>query len=145
MNITGANGSSGNGGDGKKRISVLTTEDEERRSSMAHAHSPRIAVLESEKEFLVKAEIPGVSPDDINVKIENGRLTLEARRKPTEHERAAAVVRGRDLDDYRRAFTVGRGIDSTNMRAVMGNDGILAVHLPKKQERDARAIAIAES
>lgn len=144
MNITGSNGGSGNG-EGKKRISVLTTEDEERRSSMAHAHSPRIAVLESDKEFLVKAEIPGVAPDDINVKIESGRLTLEARRKPTEHERVTAVVRSRDLDDYRRAFTVGRGIDCKNMKAVMGNDGILSVHLPKKQERDARAISIAES
>ena len=131
--MNGLNGMGGMGGESKKRISVVSSENEPPPSGAAY-RTPRVSILEASKEFLVKAEIPGAGTEDVDVKFEHGRLTLEARRRPFESERIPAVLRGRDLSNYRRTFTVGSGIDADHMRAVMGNDGMLHLHLPKREE-----------
>ncbi len=130
-------------GEGKKRISVLTPENE--MTAAGTFRTPRIAILESPEEFVVKAELPGIGPEDIDIKVDHGRLVLEAHRKGLDAERLPAVVRGRDLDDYRRTFTIGRGIDASHLRAVMNNDGVLVLHLPKRQDHHARLVAITEN
>lgn len=129
-----------NGSEGKKRISVVGPDNDAPTSTGYRI--PRVAILESADEIMVKAELPGVGPEDVDVKIDHHRLTLEARRRPIEAERLPAVVRGRDLDSYRRTFTIGRGIDTESMRAAMGNDGMLVVHLPKRKEESARNVEI---
>lgn len=142
--LNGLNGMSGMGGESKKRISVVSSENEPPAAGN-NFRTPRISILESGKEFLVKAEVPGAGPEDIDIKFDHGRLTLEARRRPLEVERTPAVLRGRDLSHYRRTFTVGSGISSGNIRAIMGNDGMLHLHLPKREEHTVQSVEISQS
>jgi HSP20 family molecular chaperone IbpA len=53
---------------------------------------PRVDITEDEKEYLVKAELPGVKKEEIKVTVRDGNLTLSGERKAEKEERAAAII-----------------------------------------------------
>ena len=87
---------------------------------------PKVDVYENDDEYLVIADVPGVTQDALNVSFARGELTLEG----TNGDRV-----------YRRAFTVPDGIDGTSIGAEMVN-GVLSVHLPKAPEVKPRRIQV---
>ena len=102
--------------------------------------APACDIYESENEILVVADMPGVSTEAVNVRLENGELLLEGRRESSVESGSYVSVEYRD-HDYRRRFTMPFGIDSDRIGAELRN-GVLQVHLPKSQAHKPRRISI---
>jgi len=103
------------------------------------AVTPPVDVFENADEVLVVADVPGASSDQIDVRVENGTLTLQARR-PEEND-GTAVAREYDVVDFARTFRIPAGIDTTSISAEAKN-GTVLVRLPKIAAVKPRKIAV---
>ena len=103
-------------------------------------HSPAVDIWESDSEVLLYADLPGVIVEELDIRYEDGKLTLEGRRQPTEH--GMQLGRGEYLTaDWRRVFTVPETIDAEGIDAKLTN-GVLALHLPKLAKAQPRRIEV---
>jgi HSP20 family molecular chaperone IbpA len=103
------------------------------------AVSPSVDVFENGDEVLVIADVPGVSTASIDVRVENGTLTLEAKRV-TENV-GPALAREYVEVDFARTFRIPAGIDTANIKAEAKN-GTVIVTLPKIAAVKARKIVV---
>jgi HSP20 family protein len=93
--------------------------------------SPAVDIKETEKEYLVKAELPGVKREDVKVSLEDGVLMIEGERrqeKDSEGEKTHRVERF--YGTFCRSFTLPEYADAKAIRAE-SKDGVLKVHVPK--------------
>lgn len=103
---------------------------------------PRVDVLESEAEYLVVADMPGVAKDAVDVRFEDGELRIEARRQG--HATGQSLLEEYRVADFRRAFAMPDGIDGEKIAAELAA-GVLKVHLPKSAAKRPRRIDIRAS
>jgi len=105
--------------------------------------APRLDVVERDNEFVVKAEMPGMKKDDIEVSLENGVLTITAETKSeTEEKEGDRVIRQeRRYGQYLRSLRLGKEIDEKKVKANY-KDGILELVLPKAEEVKPKKIAV---
>lgn len=100
----------------------------------------RVDVLETENEFLILADLPGVRPDDVDVRFEKGELTLHGRRPGGEATRRPLLAE-HDGASYHRAFAVAETVAADRITADLVN-GVLTVRLPKIEAVKPRKIAV---
>ena len=110
-------------------------------SRPSRVYSPRVDILESEKEFVIAADVPGSNLDSIELSVEEGRLELVAPRSEKTHEGYKIAFRQYGEGDYRRAFTLPEGVDRGAIRADL-KDGVLRISLPKKDAERAHRVQI---
>jgi len=105
--------------------------------------APRLDVVERNGEFVVKAELPGVKKDDIEVSVENGVLTINAEtRSETEEKEGDRVIRQeRRYGRYVRSLRLGKAVDERKVKAAY-KDGILELTLPKAEEVKPKKISV---
>jgi HSP20 family protein len=95
---------------------------------------PAVDIIEDDKEFLVKAELPEVKREDVHVSVENGVLTIRGERKFEKEEKNKRYHRSeRGYGSFARSFSLPEGADSNNVRADFKN-GLLQVHLAKSSK-----------
>lgn len=92
--------------------------------------TPVVDLLETERAFLLYAEVPGVARDDIDLTVEGRRLELSGRRRPLDPELAFARLE-RSYGAFRRAFDLPTAVDSEGIEASL-EQGVLRVTLPKR-------------
>jgi HSP20 family molecular chaperone IbpA len=102
--------------------------------------APDVDVYESADELLVVGDLPGVSGENIEVRVENDTLTLEGKHA-SPLGTAPAVAREYEEVDYARSFRIPAGIDAAAVRAEAKNGAVL-VHLPKAAGAKPRKIAV---
>lgn len=102
--------------------------------------SPRVDILETDDEMRLVAELPGVKPEDVDIRFENGELTIHGRRVPS-HQGLQRAQWEYEVTNYFRAFRVNERIASDKIHAELKN-GILTVHLPKTESARPRRIAV---
>jgi HSP20 family protein len=100
---------------------------------------PVVDVYENQDELLLVADVPGARKDGVSVHLDNGQLTIEARRSD-DLPGAALITESRQYD-YFRAFTVPQGIDASKIEAQL-NSGVLRLHLPKSDALKPRRIEV---
>jgi len=100
---------------------------------------PRVDIYENREEFLLVADLPGVTSDALSINVENAELTLEATRS-SNTPGAVIVNEHRDVD-FRRAFLLPQGIDREKIDAELKN-GVLRLHLPKSDALRPRQIQV---
>lgn len=103
---------------------------------------PRVDVFESAAEYLVVADMPGVVKDGIDVKFEDGQLTLLGRREAAKAE--GLLVEEQRYGSFERAFAMPDDIDAEKISAELSN-GVLKVHLPKQAAKQPRKIQVSVS
>jgi HSP20 family protein len=102
--------------------------------------TPPVDIYETEKELLLFADMPGVKPDDIELKYERGELQLTGRVKKA--ERLGRVLYGEyEEGDYYRSFAIHESIDSDKIEASCKN-GVVTVRLPKVERAQPRQIKV---
>ena len=102
---------------------------------------PAVNIYETQDEYVLEAELPGWKREDIDINFENNVLTLSGNRElPGGEDRKYLRVEGL-TGSFSRSFTVSSTIDGANVSAEM-EDGILTVHLPKREEAKPRQIEI---
>ena len=102
--------------------------------------TPRVDVLETENEFLLVADLPGVNSEDVDIRFEKGELALHGRRScpHTGHE---ATHREYETTNYHRAFTVAESVAADRITADLKN-GVLTVRLPKVEAVKPKRISV---
>ena len=103
---------------------------------------PAVDIIEDEKEFLVKTELPEVKKEDIHVTVDNGVLTITGERKFEKEEKKKRYHRTeRSYGSFTRSFSLPEGADSSKVRAEF-KDGLLQVHLLKAESKQPKQIEV---
>ena len=91
-----------------------------------------VDIEENDKGYLLKADFPGLKKEEINVTVDNNVLTLSAEHKEEQQEKQKGRVirQERRYGSYSRSFTLGNGIDESNIVANF-NDGVLTLEIPR--------------
>lgn len=104
--------------------------------------TPWAEVLEGEKEYMIRMDLPGVSREELQLEIENQELRVAATRKMEAPEGFRHLHGGGTGEVvYRRVFTLGRGIDANGIAARLDR-GCLTITLPKSEQALPRKIEI---
>jgi HSP20 family protein len=104
--------------------------------------APLVDIYENDKELTLYADLPGVRPEDLDLRYEQGELILHAkvRQRYQENERGF-LLNEYEVGDFYRAFAIHESIDAGKISAEFKN-GVLIVHLPKMAEAQPRQIAV---
>ena len=102
---------------------------------------PVVDILEHAEELTVFIDAPGANGDQIEVRFEDGTLSMHARVEPRHAGVPAFLVEEYGVGDYFRSFQVNERIDATRIHAEYA-DGVLAVHLPKVETLKPRRIDV---
>ena len=104
--------------------------------------APVANITETDKEYLIKAELPEVKKEDVKVSVDNGILRIEGERKQEKEEKGKKFHRiERSYGSFLRTFTLPDNVDATKVRADF-KDGLLNVRLPKTEQAKPKAIEI---
>jgi len=103
----------------------------------------KIDVSETDASYTVKAEIPGVHKDDIDIRIDGNLVTIAAElKKETEEKKEGRVLRSERQYGYAsRSFTLASAVDEAKAEARYDN-GVLALTLPKKAAASSRRLSV---
>jgi HSP20 family protein len=103
----------------------------------------RVDVSEDEKAYQIRAEVPGVKKEDINVSIDGDTVAISAEVKNEKDvKNGERVLRAeRYYGKVYRAFTLGQAVDETGTSAKYSN-GVLELTLPKKAAAQAKRVTI---
>lgn len=103
-------------------------------------YTPRVDLVETNEAFVLYADVPGVKPEDLDIRFENGELTLHARCAPTPAPRKVLAAEY-GVGDYYRAFSLGQQVDGEKASAEL-KQGVLTLRLPKAEAIKPRKIAV---
>ena len=104
--------------------------------------TPAVDVRETEDAYLVDAELPGLTKDDVNVTFNEGVLTISGERKLEEKTAEEGYRRvERRYGSFSRAFNLTHEVDTENVKASF-KDGLLSISVPKREQVKPRAIKI---
>jgi len=103
----------------------------------------KVDVSEDDKSYLVKADIPGVSKDDIKVEIDGSQISITAETKREKEEKQGNVVirSERYMGTQYRRFSLGSEIDASKAEAKYDN-GVLQLRLPKKAGGNGKVLKV---
>lgn len=122
------------------RLMESTLDDE------GHTAAPNwglaLDVVEDENAYIVRASVPGVKPEEIDITFNNGTLTIKGEVK-VEHEEQKGQyhLRERRYGNFARSISLPTGIDANHIQAE-SNNGVLTLHLPKAEEVKPKRIAV---
>lgn len=106
------------------------------------AWSPAVDIYETEQEIVVKAELPEVTLNDIDLRIENNTLTLKGERKREQETKEENFHRMERLyGSFCRSFSFPSTVDQDKITAEF-KDGVLKIRLPKKEEVKPKQIKV---
>ncbi len=112
------------------------------REVVAGDWAPRVDIAETEKEFLITAELPGVDKADVKVTVDNGLLTLcGERHQETEEEDKRFHRVERHYGSFTRSFTLPDATDATAVKAAY-DDGVLTIEVPKTEVEEPEALEV---
>jgi HSP20 family molecular chaperone IbpA len=103
-------------------------------------YSPRFDIWENDDEMILYGDLPGVMPEDLEVRFENPVLTIHGKVSPRHND--IKFLHGEyGIGDFHRAFTIGEVIDTEKISAELKN-GVVTVHLPKSEKVKPRRIEV---
>ena len=106
------------------------------------AWDPRVDVSEAEDGFTVNAELPGVSREDVKVRLEDRVLTIEGeKRKASEEKEKGFYQTERTYGRFHRSFDLSSGVDAGKISATY-KDGVLTLSLPKAEAARPKEIEV---
>ena len=116
-----------------------TSEDE---WSLGGSWAPAVDIYEHEGHIVLTAELPGVDPKDVDVRVENNILTLRGERKWSNDVQRESYHRvERSYGTFARSFTLPNVVDTEKIKADY-KEGMLKLVLPKREEAKPKQISI---
>jgi HSP20 family protein len=104
---------------------------------------PAMDLVETDDHFVLRADLPGLTEDDIKIELEDGTLTVSGERKSEHETRNEGYHRvERAFGSFSRSLTLPKGVDADAVTAKFDR-GVLEVSIPKPEERKPRRIEIA--
>ena len=125
-------------------FSLLSEMDRffERGVTATPAWAPRIDAFDREKELVIRVEIPGVKPDDVDITVEDRTLTISGKRQFEETADQAGYHR-REIftGEFKRTLVLPEGLNAEEVSARAEN-GMLSVTLPRRPELLPRKVKV---
>ncbi len=117
----------------------------ERRSDLAEGNwMPAVDVSENESSIAVRAELPGMSHEDVELNLQDNVLTIKGEKKQEQQEEKKNYHRAECCyGSFTRAFTLPVNVEQEGIQATF-KDGVLEITLPKTEEAKPKKIVIAE-
>ncbi|MFB6273528.1 MAG: Hsp20/alpha crystallin family protein [Salinibacter sp.] len=104
--------------------------------------SPRTDLVETDEDFRLRLDVPGMTKDDITINLQNRTLTVSGERTSERTEESEEFVRvERAFGTFHRSFTLPEAVDEDNIEAAYDN-GVLTISVPKTEESTRRQIEI---
>jgi len=108
----------------------------------ARPWAPSVDIFETDNELVLKADIPGIDQKDIDIRIENGTLSIKGERKFEKEENNKGFHRmERSYGSFVRYFTLPETVDTEHVKAEY-QSGVLTLTLPKKEIAKPKAIKV---
>jgi HSP20 family protein len=103
---------------------------------------PPVDLVEAEDHFVLKADLPGLSEQDVSIEVQDGTLTISGERKDEHEARERGWYRiERSFGSFSRSLTLPDGVNADAITARFEN-GVLEVSIPKPEERKPRRVEI---
>src|SRR5438309_237781 len=103
---------------------------------------PAMDLVETTDEFVLRADLPGLSEQDVQIELEDNVLTVSGERKAEHEERKEGYYRvERAWGSFSRSLTLPEGVDPETVNAHFDR-GVLEVRIPKPEQRKPRKVAI---
>jgi len=103
---------------------------------------PAMDLVETDDDFVLRADLPGLTESDVNIELEDNTLTISGERKAEHEERKEGYYRvERAFGSFSRSLTLPEGVDPDRVRANF-NCGVLEVRVPKPEQRKPRKVTI---
>lgn len=103
---------------------------------------PAMDLIETDDHFVLRADLPGLSEDDVKVELEDNVLTVSGERKAEHESRKEGFYRlERAYGNFARSLTLPEGVDGENIAASFDR-GVLEVRIPKPEQRKPRRVSI---
>ena len=111
------------------------------RTSGRPVFTPYVDIYEDSDGLTLVADMPGVPPDGVDVRVEKATLLLRGHAPALKLEGGRAVFAEYQTGDYERSFTISSAVDTAKIDAQMAN-GVLTLRLPKAQSAKERKIQV---
>jgi HSP20 family protein len=104
--------------------------------------APLVDIVEDEKEYLIKADLPEIKKEEIKIAVQDDVLTITGERKYEKEEKGKKYHRvERAYGSFARSFSLPDDADSSKVTAEF-KDGVLKVHLPKSEKAKPKSIEV---
>jgi HSP20 family protein len=104
---------------------------------------PAMDLAETQDAYVLRADLPGLAPEDVKIELENRVLTLSGERKAEQRSEESGWMRiERAFGAFRRTLTLPAGVDATAITAAFDN-GVLTVTVPKPEQAKPHRVQIA--
>ena len=112
--------------------------------------APAVDILEGEHELVVKADLPDIKPEELDIRVENNILTIRGERK---FEKVARTAGGENAEDknylrversygaFARSFSLANTVNTEAIKADY-KDGVLTLNIPKREEAKPKQIKV---
>jgi HSP20 family protein len=103
---------------------------------------PAMDLVETDQDFVLRADLPGLSEDDVNIELEDSVLTISGERKSEHEEGKEGYYRmERASGAFSRTLTLPEGVDPDRVKASFDR-GVLEIRIPKPEQRKPRKVTI---
>lgn len=132
----------------RKRLSDMAeTVDEAVRkvppfSSFARPGYPPVNVYEAEEELIVRAEVPGVPKESLNVNLKGGALVIEGKEDRSEYEGYECVCKERGAGEFSREISLPETVDAEAEPAASVENGVLTIRLKLKPREEGTTVRV---
>ena len=116
-------------------------ENTAEKTQQARFYRPDTDIIETEQALTLYLDLPGVAKDQVEIKLEKNRLTIEGRIDQSRYEPLQARYAEYNIGHYSRSFQLSNEIDQEKIKAEM-SEGQLTLTLPKAEKAKPRLIAI---
>ena len=111
-------------------------------AAAARRWTPAMDLLETEDQFVLRADLPGMGEEDVNIELEDNVLTVSGERKAEHEDKREGFYRmERSYGSFSRSLTLPKGVDPEAVTAAFDR-GVLEVRVPKPEQRKPRRISI---
>ena len=129
-------------GDLEKEFSRLLGNSFEHSATESGDWQPKVDIVEEDKQFLVKVDIPGVDPKDISVHLDNNILTIKGEKESEHKEKKDNFIRyERSKGSFYRRIMLPEMVDGDKITA-KGKNGVLTINIPKSEKGVAKKIEV---
>jgi HSP20 family protein len=103
---------------------------------------PAVDLVETDDHFVLRADLPGLSDDDVKIELEENVLTISGERRSEQEQREDGYYRlERSHGQFARSLTLPQGVDGDGIVATFDR-GVLEVKIPKPEQRKPRRVTI---
>jgi HSP20 family protein len=103
---------------------------------------PAMDVVEADGHYVLRADLPGLAENDVNIEVDDNVLTISGERKSEHEQKGEGYHRvERSFGSFRRSLRLPEGVDADSIQASF-NSGVLEVQIPKPEQAKPRKVQI---